>query len=229
MMKETDIIRKIQKAMKLSDGGGTAAESQNALLMAQRMAIKHGIDISELGELVEEQKREIVHQVVRAASLRSWWRERLYAIIADNFKVESYRTSEGKRNGKEFYRLTFTGFKEDVAIALEVYNHAEQSIQHHGRTYIRKMGKRIKSSNKNKYKNEYMKGYLDGLHRKFAEQVQFHGFQLALIKHPEVLAQTSHMERYEFFEPESISTGENAYEKGFKEGKDYSYPVGSLE
>ena len=229
MTKETDIIRKIQKAMKLSDGGGTAAESQNALLMAQRMAIKHGIDIAELGEMVEEQKKKIVHQVVRAASLRSWWREKLYSIIANNFKVESYRTEMGKRNGKEFYRLTYTGFEEDVSIALEVYNHAELSIQHHARTYIRKMGKRIKSTNKNKYKNEYMKGYLDGLKRKFAEQVREHGFQLALVKHPDVLAETANMGKYEFFIPASISSGENAYEKGFKEGRDYNYPVGSLE
>ncbi|KZE78206.1 hypothetical protein AV654_19720 [Paenibacillus elgii] len=219
----------IQKMLELSKRTTFAEESQSALLMAQRMAIKHNISLADLGVLPPSENKDIVHVEVRREGLSSWWREDLLPIIGNNFKCESYRSLTRVANGKKFYRLMLVGFREDVDIATAVFQHAEKSVAFHALDYIRKMGRRIKSANKNKFKNEFIKGYLDGLSRKFKEQVQAEGWGLVLVKDALVLKATSHMEKYTISTPDMVSTGANAYAKGFEKGKVYGYPSGFLE
>lgn len=224
-----DILRKVQKTLALaSDEGATPEESQNALLMAQRLAIKHGINLNELGALPPSDSREIRHVEVKESGLSSWWREKLLSTIGNNFKCEHYRNWTDKRGGKDYYRLMMVGFVDEVEIAAAVFKHAERSIMYHAREYIRKMGRRIKSENKNKFKNEFIKGYLDGLAQKFKKQVEGEGWGLVIVKDALILETTAHMTKYTLQLPNEVSDGANAYQKGFDRGHGYVYPAGML-
>jgi Protein of unknown function (DUF2786) len=232
-MKNEDIKRKIQKALNLSrDAGASVDESQNVLLAAQRLAIKHGLDMEELGDLPPKEAADIRHVEIKSEGLFSWWRAELMKIIGNNFKCEHYRSPTGKYKGKAYFRLVMVGFPDDVEIAVAVYKHAEKSIQHHARTYIRKMGRRILAKNKAKFRDEFIRGYLDGMARKFRDQVAAEKWELAIVKDALVLYETSPEKgftKYEIPLPDPVSSDANAYNKGFKIGRDYTFPAGSIE
>lgn len=221
-----DVLRKIQKALALANNNPSVEESQTALLMAQRLAIQHGIEMAELNEQ-SLGTREVLKHEIKSWGNSCWWRERLMVIIGNNFKCEHYRDIS-RSNGRKAYRLVLVGFVEDIEIASAVYSHAEKSILFHAREYIRKMGKRIKSANKNKFRDEYIKGYLSGLSSKFKEQVEQNNWGLILVKDALVVQATSHMQRYSIKTPKNISKDDNAFEKGFKQGKGYVFPVGMI-
>lgn len=227
------VKRKILGALaKAKDGAATPEESQNALLMAQRLAIKHGLDVMELGDEPPKVAADIQHVEIKEEGLFSWWRTQLMKIIGNNFKCEHYRSSTGTYKGKEYFRLVMVGFPDDVEIAVAVYKHAEKSIQHHAREYIRKMGRRILAKNKAKYRDEYIRGYLDGLQRKFRDQVKAEKWELMIVKDALVRAETSPAKGFTKFDiplPDMVSADANAYQKGYKKGQNYTYPAGSIE
>ncbi|MGM1023496.1 MAG: DUF2786 domain-containing protein [Bacillota bacterium] len=228
----SDIERKIAKALNLSKGAGTAEEAQNAFLNAQRLAIQHGIDLDSLGELPPAAQREIVYREVKPEGLSSWWREDLTRIIAKNFKCNWYRSWRGERSGKKFYAHMLVGFAEDIEIAAAVHAHAEKAIMHHAREYIKKQGRRIKSENKAKYRDEYIRGFMDGLRWKFDQQVKTNGWELAIIVDPILIDEVNNMPGMGTFTiamPEIVSQTRAAYNNGHKQGSDYAYPAGSLK
>ncbi|MFB5678791.1 DUF2786 domain-containing protein [Paenibacillus terreus] len=227
-----DVERKIAKALKLSKGAGTAEEAQSAFLNAQRLAIQHGIDLEALGELPPAAQREIVYREVKSEGLSSWWREDLTRIIAKNFKCNWYRSFRGERGGKKFYAHMLVGFAEDIEIADAVHHHAEKAIMHHAREYIKKQGKRIKPENRPKYRDEYIRGFLDGLRWKFDQQVKANGWELAIIVDPILIEEVNKipgMSKFTIQMPDFVSQTRAAYNTGHKQGSDYIYPAGSLK
>lgn len=227
-----DIERKIIKSLKLSRGAGTKEEAQNAFVHAQRIAVQYGIDLESLGELPPAANRKIIEKEVRTNSLSSWWRESLAELIAKNFKCNFYRSARGTRNGKAFYALVLVGFEGEIEIASAVYDHAERSIMFFAREYIRKQGRRIRADNKKKYRDEYIKGYIDGLSWKFAQQVKTNGWELAIVV-DQILIDTVNtkpgMGSFTIARPEFISQSLAAYNAGHRQGIEYVHPKSLLK
>lgn len=135
------ILGKIQKALKTAalNSGATPEEAETAMMMAQRMMVKHGITMEDVEGADPERlaKKVVIHGYGSPVERKVWWKGQLARIIADNFRCVSYFNSWP--NGK--VQLRFLGVKEDVEIAIEVFTYACNVVEHHAKQYLKKRKK----------------------------------------------------------------------------------------
>lgn len=136
------IIKKIQHILnKTTEKGATEEEAQSAMLMAQKLMAKYGLEMTdiEITTTDKETKKEIVEGEATDSIKLAWWHKSLAKIIADNFRCRHfYYKSYGG-----YYQVVFFGFKEDVEIAKMVYKFASIQIEYHARQYRRKRKKEL--------------------------------------------------------------------------------------
>ena len=115
-MKDEKIIEKIKNLLDLANNNPSENEAIAAALKAQELMAKYDIEIAEVeGREVDE---EIVKEYIQFKENTGYcikWRFQLASIIADNFKVKTFR------NNKK--TVVFYGFKSDVMIATSVFNY----------------------------------------------------------------------------------------------------------
>lgn len=108
-MNNEEIIEKIKKLLRMKNGG-TLAEIETALSLAQKLAQQHGIDINSIDE--NEPKREpITHDTI---NLRRVQIECKYAALI----VQRFFNC----NAVQGRGITFIGTKTNIIIAQYVYN-----------------------------------------------------------------------------------------------------------
>lgn len=111
-MDELDkIIRKIQDLMKLAQDNPNDEEGQTALLMAQRLLLKYNSSMETVQDRSNKDKDVIKESMTEKVSRMPWWKMKLHAILATNFRCKSIRT----RNfvSRKTY-LSFVGYEADV-------------------------------------------------------------------------------------------------------------------
>ncbi|MEK3945009.1 DUF2786 domain-containing protein [Paenibacillus sp. FSL H3-0310] len=212
-------IRKIQKALKLADGNANAEESQNAILLAQRLMAKHGLTAQDVGSQ-EEKAPEARKGSIRKSRVE-WWHRILNSIIADNFRCFGFFTS-GRNIG-------FLGLPEDVDIAIEVYGFAENAIRHHASEYLKYYCYSSSRRVSNGIKNDYITGFLQGLREKLKEQVAAECYSLVLVKH-EVVVKAHDDAGWKTGKPVQMNLAgdSEARMQGYIDGKEFNNPVGKM-
>ncbi len=219
------VLRKIQKALALAKDNSSVHESQTALLLAQKLMLQHGISAADI-ESKHAQSKEISHSNVTKFGRTPWWKRQLGFIIAQNFRCTMYIKREGTRN-----RVMFLGLKEDVEIAIQVYQYAEVFLQHHAQEYCRSIKSRIKTRTVyNRYRNKFMMGYLAGLYSKFQEQVKQNDWGLVLVKDEVVLAEEERLNLVpRKLKTPTLSRSKDAFMKGYIKGRQFECPKGLLQ
>ena len=166
------IIAKIKNLMELAQDNQSDEEGQTAILMAQKLMLKHDINLAQV-EVQEETKFETSASVGKSSRRILWWEKDMAVVIATNFRCyvinqrNTYlRTSE----------ILFFGEKEDSIMAAKIYEAAL--------IYIRYRIKRLPVKTP-EYKNSYLMGFIISLGERFEKQVE--EFGLMVVPKKEVL------------------------------------------
>lgn len=173
------IIHKIQCLLELAGNNPSEKEAQAAMLKAQELMVKHGIEASQV-EKKEEKKAETVFI---AGNQNTAWAIRLANVITSNFRCSVLRIS-----GYGFY---FIGLKDDVAIARGVYLFASQVLEKNMkklRCQYRKAGKPTDGISQ-----DYALGFIIGLQDKYRQQVKQNDWGLVLVKDELVVRETERL------------------------------------
>ena len=167
------IINKIKNLMELAQDNPSDEEGQTALLMAQKLMLKHDVSLSQVELHQNENKFETGEAVGRSASVLRWWEKDMSVIISTNFRC--YAVQERDRRTETSY-LIFFGEKKDAEMAAKVYDVTLM--------YLRYRIKRLPDKSP-AYKNSYIRGFILSLGKRFEKQVEEYG--LIVLPKKEVL------------------------------------------
>ena len=201
------IIAKIKNLMELAQDNPSDEEGQTALLMAQKLMLKHDINLAQV-EVQEETKFETSTSVGKSSRRILWWEKEMAVVIATNFRcyvinqLNPYlRTSD----------ILFFGEKEDSIMAAKIYEAAL--------IYIRYRIKRLPVKTP-EYKNSYLMGFILSLEDRFKKQVEEYG--LMILPKKEVLDdlknEFANLSKAETKAPE-FGFNQEAYELGKEQGE----------
>lgn len=111
---ESKIIEKVQNLLELAYDAPNDEEGQTALLMAQKLMVKHNLSMS---DVTTARKIDKIGETVGTWEYRlPWWQEKLAAILGENFRC--------RRLGEDFVmmaslRLFSLGINRMLNFALE--------------------------------------------------------------------------------------------------------------
>ena len=160
------IINKIKNLMELAQDNPSDEEGQSALLMAQKLMLKHDIHLSQVEVAEETEKFETGEVICRSASVLRWWEKDMAVIISTNFRC--YVVKERDRITKTAH-LMFFGEKQDAEMAAKVYDAALM--------YLRYRIERLPDKSP-AYKNSYISGFILSLSDRFKKQVEEYGLMV---------------------------------------------------
>lgn len=219
MQENGKIIDKVKKLLALTVSP-YADEAEAAMLKAQELLLRHGLTISDIQS--EKPAKEVVDERVDVGQKRNdWWEKSLAKIIGDNFRCEHYFIK--KRPG-----IYFIGLKDDVAVAKEVFSYAAIVIRHLSNEYVK--ANKTPYQNGRRLKNDYIIGFLDGLHDKFAEQVNSKCLALMLIKDDAVVEAAKNKNIKKARRSQIYTTGDaDAIASGYIDGKNFDHERKMIE
>ena len=216
------ILEKIRNLLSLAEDGGNDEESQTALLMAQKLMLKHKISQNELNEGGDQ---KIVIKSLSVYKRVYWWEKVLVKIIAENFRVMYYMQSNRLPHQTTVQRkLVLMGYPEDVDFAYEMFTLAAEAMKHYASLHLKsKEEKHLKSSQGN-IRKSYYQGFMDGLSHKFKlqrDQMSSENEKFALmIKTPQDVVDKFNAEiqgQLAFKQP-ILNTENEAYSEGYEKG-----------
>jgi hypothetical protein len=218
------VLTKIKKALNLANAKDDA-ESQTAMLLAQQMMAKYGLELSDVdGDIAGPGEKKVMEMYGTKAMKLQWWQKDLAGVIADNFRCYTYwRTFYGKS------RIVFLGVKEDTLVAREVLAYAQDAIEYFSVRYLNEKG--IEGlSERTKIRNDYITGFISGLRAKFREQVEENDWGLILVKDGDVIERHSQM-KFKKDAPSSAgrSWDSEAVTAGYEEGQKMDHTKRSLK
>ena len=212
------VLNKIKKALALANAESDH-ESHTAMLLAQQMLAKYGLEVEDIEDLDDIQgpansTKEVMEMYASKATKLQWWQKDLSGIIARNFRCYNYWRT---RNGKS--RIVFLGIKEDTQIAREVFQYAQASIEYLSIRYLDNEGI-VDYSERTRKRNDYIQGFLSGLSARFREQVETNEWGLILVKDDAVVERHDKM-KFNKDPGSSASRGwdSDAIDAGYQDGK----------
>jgi hypothetical protein len=213
-------LSKIQGALALArdKSGNDDAESQTAMLLAQRLMAKHNLSMSDV-EFTNSGGRErtVEHEGTEYIKM-AWWMKELASIIASNFRCYSYLN----RNRSKQSSMVFLGMDDDTKIAKEVYLFAIEMIKFYSHLYSLQHIKKGDKARTIAIKNDYISGYLSGLRDKFQEQVKENDWGLMLLKDDAVVEVHKNMNFRRGRASNKSSYGDNeARMSGYNDGRNF--------
>lgn len=233
-MQDTDkIIEKIQNLLSLAEDGGDDEESQTALLMAQKLMLKHKI---QQDEIKPNSGQEIVTKSLSIYKRLFWWEKMLATVVASNFRVMMYvQSNKFPHQSSRLSKLVFMGLTEDVDFALDVYHLAETAMKHHAKNHLQTFNDKTLFSAAETRK-AYYRGFIDGLDAKYEAQKD------ALIKESsqyELVIQVPDSVTKAFYDKVSpkkirldlpdVDYFNDAYDSGYHKGKQMNFSSHYLE
>lgn len=214
-----EILNKIKRLLSLAEDGGRDEESQTALLMAQKLMLKHKISQQ---ELAKGPKQEIVLKSLSIYKRLYWWEKVLATIIADNFRCLFYIQSNRLPYQATIQRkIVLMGYPEDVELAYEMFYLAAQSMKYYAKRHLDQTPAK-QTAHKRK---SYYLGFLDGLKDKFDSQRQAMSQESAqyalMIQTPQAVQDRFNREitgSLAFDQP-VMNQPDLAYQDGYQKGK----------
>lgn len=214
-----DIIQKIKKALALAHGNSNAEEAHTAILLVQRLMVKHNLSMSDIP--LDKQKEKKTGRGYMNMGRVEWWQRRLSVIVADNFRCHSFYNS-GNYVG-------FIGLEEDAKIAIEIFRFASEAIKFHSAKYLRENKERRSRKYAIAIKNDYIKGFLNGLKDKFKEQVESESLAIVLVKDAIVVRAVEDMKLKKGSPIRNTTANDGeALRQGYRDGKRFEKPVGQI-
>lgn len=229
------IIKKIQGLLAIAKDEKNDEESQSAFILAQKLMMKHNIEMNQVES--ESETKEVSNDSVTVYKTLLWWERSLATIISENFRVKWYY--EGKYvNNRRKNRITFLGFKHDIELAKEMYILAYDVLVHCAKEFVENFYQENAHLNRSRattfdIKNSYMRGFLEGMGEKFEEQVAEMKQEYGLV----VLMPVEVKEAYNdmFGDKKGMSytrpklSSVKAYTAGFNSGKNVDYTKSTLD
>jgi hypothetical protein len=214
-----NVMSKIRKALALANDSANDHECETALLMAQRLMVKHGIELSEVESIAEEESKEVVEQNITDRGRTPYWKKALATVIADNFRCYNFNRVGGGKS-----RIVFLGVKQDVELAKELFDFAVNVLETSVKRYLKQLRKeRGELDNPTGIRNDYIIGFIHGLRQKLADQVEELCLTPMLVK-DDALVETYNGMRFTSGRSSSVQRGHDssAYNSGHKEGSSLS-------
>lgn len=133
-MSNEKIIDRVKKLLRKADADANPSEAERdaAMNMAQRLLMKHGLTMGDVGALDEDaHDREFIHGGEEATiNATDPWESTLAHNIAQYFFVHTYRVRWGKGpDGKARITIVIMGRREHVAIFTEVFAYVRDQIR----------------------------------------------------------------------------------------------------
>ena len=201
------IIAKIKNLMELAQDNPSDEEGQTALLMAQKLMLKHDINLAQV-EVQEETKFETSTSLGKSSRRILWWEKEIAVVIATNFRCYVINQRNPYLRTSE---ILFFGEKEDSIMAAKIYEAAL--------IYIRYRIKRLPVKTP-EFKNSYLMGFILSLEDRFKKQVEEYG--LMVLPKKEVLDDLKNefvnLSKEEGKAPE-FGFNQEAYELGKEQGE----------
>lgn len=227
-MENDRILRRVKGLLALAEGNSNMEESHSAFLMAQKLMVKYGIEASELTD------DESVIQVLDSDGTdfkRLYWYERELAhIVAKNFRCKDWIRSRRIEGRSQIQRkIMFMGEEQDVQLATEMYRLVISAIEFYTHRHIKEHGIGIRSHTQS-LKNGYMRGFIDGLEKKFEEQIQKQEWGLVLVIPKEVEEKYKEVVTGKAI-PFTIPTVESreSYRQGYEDGNRIDYKKETID
>lgn len=220
-MSKEKLFDKIKKILDLANDNSThPEESQSALLMAQRLMAQHNIEMSDV--FSKKESKDVNDISITKFKKMPWWVKRLSYIISKNFRCTAYTSN---RDGSS---LHFIGLKEDTELAKSVYEFAENAIKHYSDAYVKRMQKEgwlVKG-----IRNDFIKGYLNGLEDKFTEQISKEGWGLIIVQDDAVVefVESKRFKKGSYKDGNGIGNND-AIAAGYERGNNFNSPSGMIE
>ena len=162
------ILDKIRNLLELAEDGGNDEESQTALLMAQKLMLKHKVSQQDLHAVTLDQ---IITKSLSIYKNIYWWEKRLAQTIATNFRIMFYlQSSRFPHQRKTQRKIVFMGYQEDVELAYQVFFLAEEAMKHHAALHLAEMKTVDPHLQTGEERRAYYQGFLDGLAKRFESQ-----------------------------------------------------------
>lgn len=217
-MTKDEALDKVKKCLQLSSSSNEN-EAKDAILMAQKLMIKYGITRNEANR--PDKKVKSIAVIYNKARIM-WYEKLLGSLLANNFKCVFYSSGD-RKNGKSCF---FMGLEEDVEIVQEVYYFALNFMK---KIYEKKIKNTLERSNNSNntlssFKNEYYRGFLDGLDKSFKDQIKEEGWGLVLVKDVLVLNEEKKLNlvvRKSSGIPPKFSDTKVIYNKGYDDGNNF--------
>ena len=212
----TKIITKIQNLLQLAKSSNEN-EAKSAMLLAQKLLMKHKLSMKEVEEADVEEVVVIEEHGTGCTYTRATWKGALANIIADNFGCYTFVR---KYYSKEVY---FLGKDDDIQVCNIVFKYALEVIKIEANKFKNKYKKEGKSTTG--VENTYAVAFIKGLMDAFEEQKSQHKeWGLVLVKDIRVTEAYENMNLKEGKRPKALSTLSDAeiYKKAYEEGKSFS-------
>ncbi len=135
------LLKKIQNLLNTTtENGSTESEAQNAILLAQKLMAKNGLEMADIEANANDTstKKEIIEGKGTDGVKLAWWHKDLARILADNFRCYFFL-----RSGPGYSNVVFLGLKEDVEIAKSIFHFASIQIEFHARKYRKNRKKEL--------------------------------------------------------------------------------------
>ncbi|MFS5168044.1 DUF2786 domain-containing protein [Streptococcus agalactiae] len=160
---DNKIISKVQNLLELAYDAPGDEEGQTALLMAQKLMVKHNLSISDIKTY---QKNDNIGETVGHWEYRMvWWKEKLAAILGENFRCKTIRRRVVE---KGITQLIFFGYDMDAELCTKVYEGALLYLEYR----LKRLFPTVSKARWKDYKKSYLLGFLDGLDQRFKNQAQ---------------------------------------------------------
>lgn len=209
------IITKIQNLLQLAKSSNEN-EAKNAMLLAQKLLMRHKLSMKEVEE-ADVEEVVIEQHGTGCTYTKATWKGTLANIIADNFGCYTFVR---KYYSKE---VCFLGKDDDIQVCNIVFKYALEVIKIESNKFKNKYKKEGKSTVG--VENTYAVAFIKGLMDAFEEQKSQHQeWGLVLIKDIRVTEAYENMNLKEGKRPKNLTTLSDAeiYKKAYEEGKSFS-------
>lgn len=160
---DNKIIDKIQNLLELSYDAPNDEEGQTAILMAQKLMVKHNLSMRDLA--AAKPKNNIGETLGTWEYRLPWWQEKLASILGPNFRC---RTIWERKRKEGITQITFFGYHSDAELCSKVYEGAILYLKYR----LNRLRPTIPRAHWTNYKKSYLLGFLKGIDQRFKEQSQ---------------------------------------------------------
>lgn len=156
------IILKVQNLLELAYDAPNDEEGQSALLMAQKLMVKHNLAMSDIQKI---HKNNIGETVAASEYRMVWWKEKLAGILGANFRCKVIRQ---RKVDEGITKMIFFGYDSDAEYCTKVYEGAVLYLEYR----LKRLFPTITKARWKDYKKSYLFGFLTGLNERFEKQIQ---------------------------------------------------------
>ncbi|EAW7076515.1 DUF2786 domain-containing protein [Listeria monocytogenes] len=213
-MDNDNLLRKVKKLLALA-ADASDEESRSALARAQALMTEHAITET---DIFDYRKQNLTEEVIQTAVYEGRphkWMYRLASIIAKNFRVKYFYSSNGST------QLIFMGLQSDVQYAEITFQYAAGSVGFSAKQFLQRPEIKRKRKRKWQLKQDFIEGYLSALESLFDQQVVTNGYELAL-QLPDVVKEA--VAKIGLVTGKDVShqiKDYEAYHNGYREGKKF--------